>query len=71
MLQNKSRFTKFMTVFGFFMAATYVGLGIILLFSDYFSYISENIKFVFAFFFIAYGLFRFVRIWTKVNEPNE
>jgi prolipoprotein diacylglyceryltransferase len=71
MLQNKSRFTKFMTVFGFFMAATYIVLGITLLLTNYFPDIPKNIKFVFAFFFIAYGLFRFVRIWTKANEPNE
>lgn len=71
MLQNKSKFTKFMTVFGFFMAATYIGLGITLLLANSFSYIPKNIKFVFAFFFIAYGLFRFVRIWNKANEPND
>jgi hypothetical protein len=71
MLQDKSKFTKFMTVFGFFMAVIYIGLGITLLLSGYFAYIPKNIKFVFAFFFIAYGLFRFVRIWTKANEPNE
>lgn len=71
MLQNKSKFTRFMTVFGFFMAATYVGLGIVLLLTGFFPNIPKNIKFVFAFFFIAYGLFRFVRIWTKSNESNE
>ena len=71
MLQNKSKFTKFMTVFGFAMAIIYVGLGIALLLSSFFSYIPKNIKFVLAFFFIAYGLFRFVRIWTKAKETNE
>ena len=71
MLQNKSNFTKFMTIFGFFMAATYIGLGITLFLSNFFPDIPKNIKFVFAFFFIAYGLFRFARLWTKANEPNE
>ncbi len=69
-MSNKARLAKFMIIFGYFMVAVYLGLGVLLFIPRFYPYIPSNIKFVFAFFFMAYGLFRLVRMISKKKEPE-
>ena len=68
---NKAWFSRFMTVFGYLMAIIYIGLGAMLLWANIFPNVPKNFKFAFALFFIAYGLYRLVKMRTKVNETND
>jgi hypothetical protein len=63
-------FSKFMVVFGFIMVACYIGIALFLLLSPSFKYIDLNMRMVFSFFFIAYGLFRLVRLISKIKNQN-
>jgi len=71
MALNRVWLSKFMTGFGYFMAVIYIGLGISLFFQRVFPGIPRNLKFVFALFFIAYGIFRFIRIHSGRKEIND
>lgn len=71
MLIDKGWFSKFMGIFGYLMAAVYIGLGIILFLPSVYPYIPGVLKFSFALFFMAYGFFRLVKLITKKTEPNE
>jgi len=71
MLLNKAWFSKFMTIFGYFMAIVYIGLGLMLFWASILPNVPKNLKFAFALFFIAYGLFRLVKMRSKVDETND
>lgn len=71
MLVDKAWFSKFMTVFGYIMAFIYIGLGVVLFWDGAFPYVPKNFKFAFALFFIAYGFYRLVKMFSKVNDTNE
>jgi hypothetical protein len=71
MLLNKAWFSKFMTVFGYLMAIIYIGLGAMLFWSKILPNVPNNLKFAFALFFIAYGLYRLVKMRSKVDETND
>jgi hypothetical protein len=71
MLFNKEWFSKFMVFFGYLMAFIYIGLGVMLFIPRIYPGIPRNLKFAFSLFFIAYGLFRLVKIITKKSEPND
>jgi hypothetical protein len=71
MLADKTWFSKFMTFFGYFMAILYIGLGIMLFWESIFPNVPKNFKFAFALFFIAYGLYRLVKMRTKNNETED
>jgi len=71
MLFSKGFFSKFMVFFGYLMAVIYIGLGAMLFIPSIYPGIPRNLKFAFSLFFIAYGLFRLVKIITKKSEPNE
>ena len=62
---------KFMIYFGFFMVVLYLGLGCYILFSPSFPDIPQNIKMVFGFFFIAYGVFRLVRSLMTMKQNRQ
>jgi hypothetical protein len=68
---NRVWLSKFMIVFGYLMAVVYIGLGCSFFFPKVFPAIPRNLKFVFALFFISYGLFRLVKMRPKKNEINE
>lgn len=53
------------------MAAIYVGLGISLLTTDIFHVKPPALKFSFSLFFIAYGIFRLVKLITKKTKAND
>lgn len=67
---NKAWLAKFMTIFGYVMVVVYIGLGVMLLMPRFYPYIPANLKFAFAIFFIAYGIFRLVRIRSKKSASD-
>ncbi len=71
MLFNKGWFSKFMNIFGYLMAAIYVGLGVMLFLPSVYPNIPGVLKFSFALFFIAYGFFRLVKLISKKKESND
>ena len=60
-----------MGVFGYLMAAIYVGLGVTLFVPGVYPNIPGVLKFSFALFFIAYGFYRLVKLFTRKTEPND
>jgi uncharacterized membrane protein len=60
-----------MVVFGYIMAIIYIGLGVMLFIPSNFPGVPKNLKFAFSLFFIAYGLFRLVKMITRKSETNE
>lgn len=71
MLFNKGWFSKFMGIFGYFMAVIYIGLGVMLFIPRVYPNVPGVLKFSFALFFIAYGFFRLVKLITKKTEQND
>lgn len=63
-------FGNIMQMLSFVVVFLYVGIGVFLLFFAYKYNLPKNIKFIFGIFFIAYGLFRAVRIWSKRRDDN-
>lgn len=59
-----------MNIFSLVMVVTYIGVGIFLIASPKFAYIQEEVRMIFAVFFILYGIFRFVRTWPKLRNPK-
>lgn len=70
MLLNKGWFAKFMVVFGYFMAFVYIGLGAMLFIPKVYPIIPGVLKITFSFFFIAYGCFRLVKMFTRKTDFN-
>jgi uncharacterized membrane protein YjjB (DUF3815 family) len=71
MVVSKEWLAKFMGFFGYLMAAIYIGLGTVLFIPGIYPNIPGVLKFSFALFFIAYGLFRLVKLITKKTEPKD
>jgi hypothetical protein len=71
MLFSKDSFSKFMVFFGYLMAIIYIALGGMLFIPHVYPGIPVNLKFAFSLFFIAYGLFRLVKMITKKSETND
>jgi hypothetical protein len=77
MALKKEFFAKAMIWFGFFMVAVFIGLGIMLIFfPSVYPTMDPDMKKIFGFFFLAYGVFRVARITTQIrelkrNERNE
>jgi len=68
---DRAWFAKFMLIFGYLMVVVYIGMGILLFLPQVFPWVPGNVKFAFAVFFIAYGLFRLVRIVSGKRKSNE
>jgi hypothetical protein len=71
MVFNKGWFSKFMDIFGYLMAAIYVGLGVMLFLPSVYPNIPGVLKFSFALFFIAYGFYRLVKLLSQKKESND
>ncbi len=54
--------------FAWIVIALYFVLATWVLFSDHFSYMSKELRIIFAIFLYLYGGFRTVRLWTKYRE---
>ena len=61
---------KFAKYFSWFVILLYFVLGIFVLVSPKFQYLSKEVKVIFAVFLFLYGGFRLARIWTKNRERN-
>jgi hypothetical protein len=70
-MQTNSRLGKFTNVFGFVMVGLYFFLGCMIIFSGYFRYLPDNARVVFGIFLIAYGAFRFVRLYYKIKNAQK
>jgi uncharacterized membrane protein len=63
------QFTKY---FAILVSTLYFALGIIILISHRFAYLSKEVRVIFAVFLFLYGGFRLARLWTKYrDEQNE
>jgi len=62
---------KFAKYFSWFVILLYFVLGIYVLVSPRFQYLSKEVKYIFAIFLFLYGSFRIARLWTKNRERNE
>jgi len=61
---------KYLRIFGFIFVAFFLVLGILLIFTDYFSYIPQNIRIVFAGILILYGAFRLLTLVNKYKQSE-
>lgn len=57
--------------FAWLVIVLYFVLGSWVLFGGHFSYMSNELRVVFALFLYLYGGFRAVRLWTKYREKRE
>jgi uncharacterized membrane protein len=62
---------KFAKYFSWFVIFLYFVLGVFVLVSPRFQYLSREVKVIFAIFLFLYGSFRLARLWTKNRESNE
>ncbi|MCK9422788.1 MAG: hypothetical protein M0Q38_09325 [Bacteroidales bacterium] len=62
---------KFSKYFSYIVILLYFFLGVFILVSPRFQYLSGEIKVIFAVVLFLYGGFRLARIWTKNRENNE
>jgi positive regulator of sigma E activity len=62
------RFTKYFT---WSVILLYFVLGIYILASSRFTYLSKEIRVIFAVFLFLYGGFRIARLWTRYREERE
>lgn len=58
-------------IFGILIVVLLLVLGGLLLFSQYFSYIPANFRFVVGIFILAYGAFRLVTIYYKLKSRSD
>jgi uncharacterized membrane protein len=62
---------KFAKYFSWIVILLYFALGIFILVSPRFQYLTSEIKIIFATFLFLYGGFRMARMWSKSRESNE
>ena len=60
-----------MTIFGFFMVVVFLVLGIALTFFPVYTWIDKNMRTIFGFFFITYGIFRLARLIQQIRIQNK
>lgn len=61
---------NFMNIFSLFMVVVYIGLGVFLFMTHSFDYVPSTFRFVFAIIMILYGIFRFIRVYYKLRNPE-
>lgn len=62
---------KFANYFSLLIILLYFILGMFVLTSSRFDYLSREIKIIFSIFLFLYGGFRLARLWTKMREHEE
>jgi ACR3 family arsenite efflux pump ArsB len=66
-----SWFAKLMLYFGIIIAIVFIGLGIVLVFTNTFNYWGDkNMRIVLGLFLMMYGLFRFVKVYQNFRNPE-
>jgi len=66
----KSKASDIMHWLGIVMIVVYFTFGSIVLFSHYFNYMAENMRFIFGVFLYAFGFFRGVN-WLQKNKDRK
>jgi len=61
---------KAIKYFSYLVILLYFFLGVFILVSPRFHYLSKEIKVIFSIFLFLYGGFRLARMWTKNRENN-
>ena len=64
-------FSRILYFVSILIAATFVGLGLFLIFSSSLEYIPFNYRAIFASLLIAYGSFRLVSIYFKYKNSKQ
>jgi hypothetical protein len=67
---DRGKISDFMHWFGLTMIATYIGLGLYVMFTDNLNYIDQNIRIIFSLFFFAFGFFRGVH-WIQKHKSRK
>jgi len=67
---DRSNISDVMHWFGLVTIATYFGLGLYIMLTSNLNYMDKNVRFVFSFFFIAFGFFRGVR-WLQKHKSRK
>jgi uncharacterized membrane protein len=62
---------KFSGYFSWFVILLYFALGVYVLVSPRFQYLSREIQVIFAIFLFLYGGFRLARLWSKNRERRD
>jgi hypothetical protein len=62
---------KFAKYFSWIVIFLYFILGVYVLVSPRFQYLSKEVKIIFATFLFLYGAFRLARLWSKNREQRE
>lgn len=60
----------FMSIFSLFMVLVYLGMGIFIMVTHTFDYVPLNFRLIFGTVMILYGIFRFVRVYYKIKNPE-
>jgi len=68
-MNNKWNFNA-MNIFGIFMVVVYLCAGTYVLVTHYFDYIPLEIRVILGGFLILYGIFRGVRVYFKIKNPE-
>ncbi|MFN8258628.1 MAG: hypothetical protein U0W24_23260 [Bacteroidales bacterium] len=66
----KSRIANFMHWLGLVLVTTWFVMGFYILFTDSLNYVDKNTRFIFGFFFFAFGAFRGVK-WLIKNKARK
>lgn len=67
---DRSNISDVMHWFGLLTIAAYLGLGLYIMLTSDLNYLGKNVRFVFSFFFIAFGCFRGVR-WLQKHQSRK
>jgi hypothetical protein len=59
-----------MNIFGLVMVAFYIAAGLYILLTHTFNYVPSEFRIMLGAFLILYGIFRFVRIFVKLKNPE-
>lgn len=70
-MKFKSKPAKLYWIFGLIVVILLLILGMIMLFSNLFSYVPLNFRIIIGFFIISYGAFRLVSIYQKTKYQND
>jgi hypothetical protein len=70
-MNYKEKFLLAYRIFGLIVVLLMITLGLFLLFSDYFKYLSWEVRIAFASMLILIGAFRIVNMWIKYKRQKD
>ncbi|HET9571419.1 MAG TPA: hypothetical protein VFP20_08450 [Bacteroidales bacterium] len=57
----------FKLIWGAFMSLVFLGMGVITLFTNYFSNMSATLRIVFGIVFLIFSIYRGYQIWSEIR----